>query len=90
MSLIPGLGRSPGGGLGNPLTHYILIHNDICVLCAQSLQSCLSLCDPMDCTLPGSSVFGDSPGRNTGVGFHALLQGIFPTQGLNLCPCCYC
>ena len=26
---------------------------------------------------------GDSPGKTTGVGFHALLQGIFPTQGLN-------
>ena len=25
----------------------------------------------------------DSPGKNTGVGSHALLQGIFPTQGLN-------
>ena len=25
----------------------------------------------------------DSPGKNTGVGCHALLQGIFPTQGLN-------
>ena len=30
-----------------------------------------------------SSVHGDSPGQNTGVGRHALLQGIFPTQGLN-------
>ena len=28
-------------------------------------------------------VHGDSPGQNTGVGCHALLQGIFPTQGLN-------
>ena len=27
----------------------------------------------------------DSPGKSTGVGCHALLQGIFPTQGLNLC-----
>ena len=27
----------------------------------------------------------DSPGKNTGVGCHALLQGIFPTQRLNLC-----
>ena len=36
----------------------------------------------MDCILPGSSVHGDSPGKNTGVGCHALLQGIFPTQGL--------
>ena len=26
----------------------------------------------------------DSPGKNTGVGCHALFQGIFPTQGLNL------
>ena len=38
----------------------------------------------MDCGPPGSSVHGDSPGKNTGVGCHALLQGIFLTQGLNL------
>ena len=38
----------------------------------------------MDCSLPGSSVHGDSPDKNTGVGCHALLQGIFPTQGSNL------
>ena len=38
----------------------------------------------MDCSLPGSSVHGDSPGKNTGVGCHALLQGIFLTQGWNL------
>ena len=37
----------------------------------------------MDYSLPGSSVHGDSPGKNTGEGCHALLQGIFPTQGLN-------
>ena len=42
-------------------------------------QSCPTLCDPMDCSPPGSSVHGDSPGKNTEVGFHALLQGIFPT-----------
>ena len=33
--------------------------------------------------LPGSSVHGDSPGKNTGMGYRALLQGIFPTQGSN-------
>ena len=27
----------------------------------------------------------NSPGKNTGVGSHSLLQGIFPTLGLNLC-----
>ena len=48
------------------------------------VQLCLTLCDPMDCSLPGSSVHRDSPGKNTAVGFHALLQGIFPTQGSNL------
>ena len=46
-------------------------------------QLCLTLCDSVDCSLPGSSVHGDSPGKNTGVGCHSLLQGIFPTQGLN-------
>ena len=33
----------------------------------------------------GSSCPWDSPGKNTGVGGHALLQGIFPTQEVNLC-----
>ena len=35
------------------------------------------------CSPPGSSVHEDSPGKNTGVGCHALLQGIFPAQGSN-------
>ena len=46
-------------------------------------QSCPPICDPVDCSPPGSSVHGDFSGKNAGVGFHALLQGIFPTQGLN-------
>ena len=50
------------------------------VCCAKSLQPCPTLCDPMDYSLPDSSV-QDSPGKNTGVGCHALLQGIFPIQG---------
>ena len=44
---------------------------------------CPTLCDPMDCSPPGSSVHGDSPGKNTGVGCHALFLGIFPIQGSN-------
>ena len=39
---------------------------------------------PRDYSPPGSSVHGDSPGKNVGVGCHTLLQGIFPTQGSNL------
>ena len=42
-----------------------------------------NLCNPMDYSPPGSSVHGDSSGKNSGVGCYALLQGIFPTQGLN-------
>ena len=44
-------------------------------------QLCLTFCDPMDCSPPGSSVHGDSPGKNTGVGCHALLQGNLPNPG---------
>ena len=47
-------------------------------------QSCTTVCDPLDCSPPGSSVRGDSPGKSTGVGCHALLQGIFLTQRWNL------
>ena len=46
-------------------------------------QSCLILCSPMDCSPPGASVHGDSPGKSTWVSCHALLQGISPTQGWN-------
>ena len=51
MSLIPGSGRSPGEENGNPL-HFAA------AAAAKSLQSCPTLCDPMDCSLPGSSVHG--------------------------------
>ena len=44
-------------------------------------QSRLTLSDPMDCSPPDSSIHGDSPGKNTGVGSLSRLQGIFPTQG---------
>ena len=52
-------------------------------------QSCLTLCNPMDCSPPGSAVHTcipcpwSSPGKNTGVGSHSLLQGIFLNQGMN-------
>ena len=47
-------------------------------------RSCLTLCNPMGCSLSGSFVHGDFPGKNTRLGCHFLFQGIFPTQGLNL------
>ena len=39
--------------------------------------------NPIDCSPLGSSVHGILPGKNTGVGCHFLLQGIFPSQESN-------
>ena len=66
-----------------------------CAMLCLVAQSCPTLGYPMDYSLQCSSVHGDLPGKNTGVGCHALLQGIFPNQGSNpgLLHCClflYC
>ena len=46
------------------------------MLCyAKSLQSCPTLCDTIDSSPPGSHPW-DSPGKNTGVGCHFLLQSL--------------
>ena len=57
--------------------------NLICAVLCLVTQLCLTVCNPMDCSLPGSSVHGNSPGKNTGMGCYALLQEIFPTQWSN-------
>ena len=54
----------------------------VCVF-AKSLQLCRTLCDPMGCSPPDSSVHGILQGKNTGVGCRAQLQEIFPNQGSN-------
>ena len=46
-------------------------------------QLCPTLCDHMDCSPPGSSVSQGYPGKNTGVDYHFLFQGIFLTQAMN-------
>ena len=54
---------------------------NLCAVLHLVVQSYLTLCDPMDCSPPGSSVHGDSPGKNTGVGGHVFLQGNIPDPG---------
>ena len=49
-------------------------------------QSCPTLCDPLQPTR--LLCLWDFSGKNTGVGCHFLLQGIFPTQGSNSCLLC--
>ena len=47
-------------------------------------QSCPTLCNSVDYSMPVSSIHGDSPGKTTtGAGCPALLQGIFSIQGSN-------
>ena len=57
----------------------------VCMLCvcAQSLSPVL--CSPMNCKPARLLCPLDFPGKNIGVCCHFLLQGIFPTQGTNLC-----
>ena len=68
------------GSPGDPLRHPLCL-----TTCegAQWLHLCPTLCNPIDCILPGSSVHGDSPGKNIGVVCRFLLEGIFLSQGLN-------
>ena len=51
------------------------------------IQSCQTLCKPLDCSPPGFSVHGIFSGMNTGLGCHFFLQGIFQTQGWNWVSC---
>ena len=58
----------------------------VCVcVCVLVTQSCLTLCNPMDCIAhqPPLEEEWNSPGKNSGVGSHSLLQGIFLSQELN-------
>ena len=75
----------------HPNVHSTSVYNSqdleaTCAVLCIVAQSCLTLCDLMDCSPSGCSVHRDSPGKNTGntgVGCYALLQRNFPTQGLN-------
>ena len=66
------------GGLGHRGSIFTM-----CVCASPITRSCPTLCNSMDGNLPGSSVHGGSPGKNTRACCHSLLQGIFPTQGQN-------
>ena len=73
----------------------VLIHSQIFFplhvemhACVLSHFSCIWLCDTMECSPPGSSVHGFLLARKL-VWVHALHQGIFPAQGLNLCLLCF-
>ena len=72
--LILSVGNSPGASAFFSVSFS-------CTVLYWVTQSCPTVCSPMDCNLPDSSAHGDSPAETTGVGRHALFQGIFPIQG---------
>ena len=62
----------------NPTSITVSYNNYVMIWWSSSLHP--TLCDPMDCSLPGSSAHGISQARKTGVGCHFLLQGISSSQ----------
>ena len=74
----PGVGEpctvsgSPEQEQSYPGCWALAVKAELCVVFSVA-QSCLTLCNSMDCRLPGSSVRGIFPGKNTGVGCHSLL-----------------
>ena len=87
VGLIPGLGRSPGRGHGNSLLYSGLRNPMDRGAWQGTLHGVTSVAsDPvwLRGVYPARLLCPwDSPGQNTGVGSGPLLQGIFPTQGLN-------
>ena len=70
---------------GPGLTSLLLSEQDMEGVRACSVaQSCLTLCDPVDCSLSGSFVCGIFQANILEWAGHLLFQGIFPTQGSNL------
>ena len=67
----PPLWDSPGKNTGVGC-HFLLQHMKVKSE-SKVAQLCLTLGDPMDCSLPGSSIHGIFPGKSTGVGCHCLL-----------------
>ena len=68
------------------LLHFHFHLSSAAAAAAKSLQSCPTLCDPMDCSLPRFSVHGIFQATLlewVAIPCHPLLQGIFPTQGSN-------
>ena len=70
--------QRPCQDLNNWINHF-----GVSLVCLVA-QSYPTLCDPWTVAWQAPLFMRDSPGKNTGVGFHVLLQGIFPTQGSNL------
>ena len=82
----PGWGLGTGGSNAERVDNCWSEFNEYVYV--KTLWSCPTLCKHMVWSLPDSSVHGGSPGKNTGVGCHTIIQEIFLIQGSN--PGCLC
>ena len=64
------------------VTYLVPAYFQVLCICAKSLRLCLTLCDTMACSLPGSYVHGSSRQENWS-GLSCPPPGIFLTQELN-------
>ena len=70
-------------GVPNDMAGHLLVCDLSSCVCAKLLQLCPTLCDPMDCSPPGSSVHRILQARILEWVARPSSRGIFPTQGLN-------
>ena len=75
--------EAQGKGKHSSPVAFVCVSLRVCVCVCTCNQSCSTLCDPMNCSPPGSSVHGDSSGKNSRAHCHFLLQGDLPDQGSN-------
>ena len=61
----------------------VIVVSTVCYCAVLSHSVMSTLCDPLDGSPSGSSVYGHSPDKNSRVDCHALFEGMFPTQGSN-------
>ena len=71
------------------LNHVVVMRQYLlpCAVLCLVAQSCLTLCDPLDCSPPFPSVHGDSPGKNTGVGCMPSSRGSSQPKDLTQVSC---
>ena len=81
-SLLWDLTKTLSQASGPPLVSPSLLETDLpCNVCLVA-QLCAALCNPMDRSPPGSSVHGDSPGKNTRVKLSCPPPGDLPNSGI--------
>ena len=82
--------ENPRVSTGKLYWAHLLVQQDVCVCACSVTRLRPPLCNFMDCSFPGFSVHGDYPSKNTRVGCHFPLHGIFPARDQTRISCIFC